>query len=479
MNITTHLPSTENGNIHLNENLSGQQPVNATGKELVLYYAAKGTIFQGDILDVRGNQVSIQSGNNILSALLENGMNVNIGDHLSFLVKENDGTKILLKPVMEEETNIQNVLVKTLEEASLPVTERNLSAVKEMMSHGMPVDRNSMMETGKLLTQFQSANVETIVGLKSHGLPVTETNITMFETYQRAEGKISDNLNSIVSELNQMAEQAIQTKNFGNVEELLTKVNQIFSEDIENKILENESVPKVNSSSDGNLTIKATPEILQESPEVHIRTLVKNIEANIMKNLMITPEQLTENGEKSIKELYHKLYETTDKLSEIVSSSGNGESKLMSTAGDLKNNLSFMQDFNQLSAYVQLPVQINGKEHNSELYVLSRKRKKYSPDEALTAFLHLDMEHLGATDVRVSLLNGKINTKFTLDNDDSMKLIEEHLDELKKRLETLGYSVEISAETEKIEKNKTAFEKVLEADRPKHDVKRFSFDVRA
>ena len=72
MNITTHLPSTENGNIHLNENLSGQQPVNATGKELVLYYAAKGTIFQGDILDVRGNQVSIQSGNNILSALYHN-----------------------------------------------------------------------------------------------------------------------------------------------------------------------------------------------------------------------------------------------------------------------------------------------------------------------------------------------------------------------------------------------------------------------
>lgn len=209
----------------------------------------------------------------------------------------------------------------------------------------------------------------------------------------------------------------------------------------------------------------------------HLSDEVKKIETAIKEKLLLTPEQLAEKGEKAVKELYENIAKTADKMTELLEASGEGKSKLMTAAGDLKNNMNFMSDLNEMAAYVQLPVKLNGREQTGELYVLSRKKNKSSKDGPLTAFLHLDMEYLGATDVKVSLVNGKVSTKFTLDNDASIKLVEVHLPELKKRLEELGYSVSLSVD--EITEKKLPFEQILEAEKPAQNIKRFSFDVRA
>ena len=148
----------------------------------------------------------------------------------------------------------------------------------------------------------------------------------------------------------------------------------------------------------------------------------------------------------------------------------------MNTAGDLKNNMSFMSDFNQMTAYVQLPMKLGAKEKNGELYVLSRK-KKYEKDEVKTAFLHFDMENLGATDIRISLAGSRVSTIFTLDNDASMELVKEHLPQLQERLAALGYHAELKADV--TQETKSSFERIIEAEKPQKEVKRYAFDVRA
>jgi hypothetical protein len=516
------------------------RPSEQVVRELSLAAAAKGTMFQGDILDIRGNQVSIQVGNNILNALLDQGVNVNIGERISFQVKENNGAKVMITPVAEGNSQTQNVLAKTLEEASLPVTERNLQAVKEMMNHGMPVDKNSMAEMGRILNQFQDANVETIIGLKSHDLPVSEGNITQFEAYQNMEGKLTDQLNNIVTELGSVIEGEEDPKVLGQLNDLLNQINDLVSSGKEETAagaqkvqpdivsVQEEAVkpeqPVSQTTEDGMVQTKnaavaeqaetsqanqsaalteqakttaapaeqadirqaATPEqALQaesEQPQAadvkqQLKALLSEITSNIEKNLLLTPEQLSSHGDKAVKELYEKLNETADKLMQILENSGHENSKLMDMAGDMKNNMSFMQDFNQVASYVQLPMKLGTNAKTGELYVMARKEKRIQPDGPLTAFLHLDMDALGATDVRVALYQGKITTKFTLDNDDSMRLVEEHLPELQKRLENLGYSVSLSVE--EAEKKTVPFEQILEADKPTQTVKRFSFDVRA
>jgi hypothetical protein len=51
------------------------------------------------------------------------------------------------------------------------------------------------------------------------------------------------------------------------------------------------------------------------------------------------------------------------------------------------------------------------------------KGKQYEENEEIKAFLHLALEHLGATDIEVSMKGKDVSTNFTLDNDVSMKLL--------------------------------------------------------
>lgn len=573
MQITTNLTPQENSQFQTNQTQIQETQVQTRPQEklvqsgeLSLYNVPKGSVFQGEILNVQGNQVSIQVGKYMLNAMLENGMNVNIGDRLSFLIKDNTGAKILLKPFYEngesiQGTNMQNSLIKTLEEASLPVTERSMAAVKEMMSYGMPIDKNSMADIGRLLNQFKSANMETIISLKSHDIPVTQENITQFEAYKNAEGKLLDQMKEIVKELSSMVENAETMQSlektgelFGKLKELfqtvgnqletpdgkitvtmskmedtgeMTQATQTSEKNIEvlnpgsdkisgESVKPNQQNPQLDGKAVLNETIQTDNKIkspenqqtdskntLHENLQINNKTNqpenqqvlnqsadrtvleikhqlsdeVKKIETAIKEKLLLTPEQLAEKGEKAVKELYENITKAADRMTELLEASGEGKSKLMTAAGDLKNNMNFMSDLNEMAAYVQLPVKLNGREQTGELYVLSRKKNKSSKDGPLTAFLHLDMEYLGATDIKVSLVNGKVSTKFTLDNDASIKLVEVHLPELKKRLEELGYSVSLSVD--EITEKKLPFEKILEAEKPTQNIKRFSFDVRA
>lgn len=561
MQISTSFIPQENSQLPVNNEQLQEKPIQSG--ELSLYNTPKGSVFQGDILNVQGNQVSIQVGKYILNAMLENGMNVNIGDRLSFLIKDNTGGKILLKPFSENGENIQagnmqNSLIKTLEEASLPVTERSMAAVKEMMSYGMPIDKNSMADIGRLLNQFKSANVETIISLKSHNIPVTQENITQFEAYKNAEGKLLDQMKGIVKELSSMVEHGETMQSLEKTGELFGKLRELFQnvgnqldipdgrvtvtmskttdtgemaqaagknieilnpenskiseefvksneqnsqldsknvlheniqadneiEQFENQQTNSKNIfhetvqadSKTNQSENQQVLNPSTDKMILEMKQ-HLSDEVRKIETAIKEKLLLTPEQLAEKGKKAIKELYENIAKTADKMTELLEASGEGKSKLMAAAGDLKNNMNFMSDLNEMAAYVQLPVKLNGREQTGELYVLSRKKNRSSKDGHLTAFLHLDMEYLGATDVKVSLVNGKVSTKFTLDNDASVKLVEVHLPELKKRLEELGYSVSLSVD--EIAEKKLPFEQILEAEKPAQNIKRFSFDVRA
>ena len=509
MQITTNIPSHGNGQIQNPDAVpsQGRADLQQNG-ELSLANAAKGSVFQGNVIDIRGNQVQIQVGNAVLNALLENSVNVNIGEDLSFLVKENIGTKVVLKPFQDLSHSANQILAKSLEEASLPVTERNMQAVKSMMSMGMSIDRESMTEMGKILHQYPDIPAETLVSMKSFEIPVTEQNIKLFMAYQQNQAQFTDGIQKMFGELQEMVENAQTPEELNKLNALTEELNQIaapqeqtFSE-IKNqadsgrpekmqKDGETAAGEKVqdNSGKEPEKAQQATPkmsvteQLLSEREAVQTDSLkdtlksnLKILEENLKNKLFITPEKLAQQGEKAIKESYETLARTLDKLTESLQNTGEKHSSLMNTAGDLKNNMSFMSDFNQMTAYVQLPMKLGEKKKNGELYVLSRK-KKYEKDEVKTAFLHFDMENLGATDIRISLAGSRVSTIFTLDNDASMELVKEHLPQLQERLAALGYHAELKADV--TQETKSSFERIIEAEKPQKEVKRYAFDVRA
>lgn len=509
MKITTNIPSHGNGQIQNPDAVpsQGRADLQQNG-ELSLANAAKGSVFQGNVIDIRGNQVQIQVGNAVLNALLESSVNVNIGEDLSFLIKENTGTRVLLKPFQNLSQSENQILAKSLEEASLPATERNMQAVKSMMSMGMSIDRESMTEVGKMIRQYPDIPAETLVSMKNFEIPVTEKNVKLFMAYQQNQAQLTDGIQKMFGELREMVKNTETPEKLNKLNDLMQELNKIvapqdqtFSE-IKNQAdsgrpekmqkdgetaagekVQDNSGKEPEKAQQATQKMSVTEQLLSEREAVQTDSLkdtlksnLKILEENLKNKLFITPEKLAQQGEKAIKESYETLAKTLDKLTESLQNTGEKHSSLMNTAGDLKNNMSFMSDFNQMTAYVQLPMKLGAKEKNGELYVLSRK-KKYEKDEVKTAFLHFDMENLGATDIRISLAGSRVSTIFTFDNDASMELVKEHLPQLQERLAALGYHAELKADV--TQETKSSFERIIEAEKPQKEVKRYAFDVRA
>lgn len=186
--------------------------------------------------------------------------------------------------------------------------------------------------------------------------------------------------------------------------------------------------------------------------------------------------------EGKIAELYQRLERQMGQLQQLADKAGMNTGQLSESASQIRNNIEFMHQVNQMYTYVQIPLKLAGQNAHSDLYVYTNKRNLRRGTGELSAFLHLDLENLGSTDVSIKMLDQNVNTKFFLDDDASYDLIEEHLPELKRHLEKMGYHCAVSIEHN--EKNVDFVEDFLKKGQPAKSasfgaIQRYSFDVRA
>lgn len=190
----------------------------------------------------------------------------------------------------------------------------------------------------------------------------------------------------------------------------------------------------------------------------------------------LRPQDLTK--EHSVRQLYERLDRQMQQLEEVVKAQGNTRSGLEQTVADIRANVNFMDQLNQVYHYVQLPLRMSGQRANGELYVYTNKKALQEADQEITAFLHLDMEHLGSTDVSLRLWQKEITTNFYIEDDLSYAVLCEHLPELEKRLEEKGYTcnLKVTNEPKKID----FVDDFLKKDQPPTGkLRRYSFDMRA
>lgn len=166
--------------------------------------------------------------------------------------------------------------------------------------------------------------------------------------------------------------------------------------------------------------------------------LLKN---EMNENLTLRPEQGIQK--EKISELYDKIQEKTGQLLEVLKESGQTQSQAFMSVTSLNQNLDFMNQLNQMVNYVQLPLKMNEQNTNGELYVYTNKKNLAKNDGNVSAFLHLEMEHLGNVDVYVAMQTGnQVKTNFYLEDDAMIDFIEQNIHILDERLENRGYHME-------------------------------------
>lgn len=539
---------------------------------------AEGQMFRGQILDITNNQVSIMmDGNKTLLAHMAEAVNMNIGDLLTFMVKENNGSNVVIKPFMDQADMMKDsAIFKVLDQNNFSPTEKNYQIAETLMNNGMPVDKAGMQRIMQQSYKYPDASVDTLVALNKLGIPVNEANISQYEAYMSNSHQITQDIMNLGSAVGDFAMEQMSAMGDGNEiidfnsnllatlsdaedmglsladmqaaaaenamelgmgdastgDKLMVKPEMQLSGEVAsgaatsgaeaaflneltdglvNKLsVDKDSLQQIFSKLmemgfDKNV-LKAAADKSDTAMQLlnNINTLIKNgnefvPELNLMdiKALLVSNDykellesavkgKMTLKGEdmgspEELDSLYNKMYDKANRFLETFSGSNSPAGQQLSdSAKGMQERLDFMQNLNQMYAYAQIPVKLSGNDTNSELFVYMNKRHMKDAKEEVSALLHLDMEHLGPTDVHVSLHGTNVHTRFYVEDEESARIIDEHMTMLEKAIRDNGYSLTnevITREPALATTGNMVVDEMLGKDL-EQSVKRYSFDVR-
>lgn len=222
---------------------------------------------------------------------------------------------------------------------------------------------------------------------------------------------------------------------------------------------------------------EASPEVMSKARELlnsrEYRLLLNN---GITNEFLMKPEEVADK--EKVREYYEKVVKNADKTLEFLNSTGRGSTTLAQGMNNLRNNVDFMNQLNNVMTYMQLPLKMNEDKAHGDLYVYTNKKNLAKKDGNVSALLHLDMQHLGTMDIHVQMTNGEnVKTHFILQKEEMLDFIGEHLPELDEALSKRGYKMNSDVSLNKeardvpdIMFNRGANEKLIQTT---------SFDIRA
>ena len=559
----------DSGNLQFNRyqtgNVTGTRPETVVNNDtqvasgnVALAQAEQGQTFTGQIVDVNGSQVTIQmEGNLMLQARMSETVNLNMGDTIAFLVKENSGNTVMIQPLASDLQAMKNqTIFDLLEKNQLSPSDKNYQIAETLLNENMPVDRASMQKVLQQAYKYPDASIQTLVSMNKMQLPVTEQTIAGFEQYQtnqhammQALSGMTEEITAYMSEPDGMREMLqvlsdAQDLPVLNADAMLQELEQttgdaLFAQGQINAGMELQvtdmtgnplalSAEQVSAFAEKyGMTGEQLTDLTKQLQDMHfdaqtIQTLYTQsdttmqlvnhlqalvagatdksmIDAETMKEFFMSDgmkelleaavkEKFTLNPEKmqypqEVSDLYKGIYEKMERLMQQMSGhTGSSGEHLSETAKGMQERIDFLQNLSNLFPYAQIPVRMEGRDGNADLFVYMNKKRMQEKKEDVSALLHLDMEYLGPTDVHVSLRGTMVHTKFYVEDEESAKIIDAHMTQLEQAIAENGYSltneVIMREPTLHPETEKNAVVKEMFGDDIEKRVKRYSFDVR-
>ena len=464
-----------------------------------------GQTIQGEILSIVENDVRILlEENNIIQAKVDAGVHLEEGQHVTFEVK-NNGNTLSLSPLFTNVASDVNVL-KAIDMAGLPVNQDSVMMTEQLMKAGLPVNRSMLQQVYREIRAFPQNVVSDVVNLHKLNLTVNETNMQQMSAYRNLEHQIVEGIHTILDRLPEAINQAVTSEDMSLTLSFYRDLMKLSNESIPDDSVPGESPKDVTklgelpidmttsgemnkdaialgeiTSDTGHQGIISHNNLLTEVRQQVISFLdtlsVTEEEKSIMKQeimqqsdiesfdaikqlftrksfqtkllsalkqqWMIAPEDVS--IPKRMESLYKHLERQLRELENILENSGNKDTGVYKAVSNMSGNIDFMQQINQAYAYIQLPLKLQESDAHGELYVYTNKKNLAQKDGEISALLHLDMQHLGPLDVYVKLSDVKVSTKFYVENEDILDLIENHMDMLTVRLAKKGYDCKLTA----------------------------------
>lgn len=533
-----------------------------------------GSAISGQVMKVEGDTVYVKLPSEVLTAKLQEGVNLQPGQSVTFAVSGISDKQITLQALFQNSAQTQ-VLGKALEQAGIAQTADSLSMVDAMMREGMSVDKNSLWQMYRQVLDHPQTTGENIVLMNRLQIPVNDLTAAQFQNLQNANGQLAQAANaltdSLFAEFTDMAAQsqqeaaafmkelvlllgessqteawqagalgqevpqdvqladgnpqAVAENSAGQtdaaedpatarmaggqaaengVDARLAFDGQVQTEtdgrqvqaEADNRQLQTSGLDK--QGTEGQAALSKTAENTVQSSTDSLAELMKSdlftkgdtrqllrlfsskefrnlLTEQMKENFLLKPEMVADKEE--VEQFFTKLREQVSRLAQTVSEAGKAQTQLFTQTNQLRENLDFLHQLSQTMQYVQLPLRMAGQETTGDLYVYANK-KGLTKEDSISAFLHLDMEHLGPVDVYVAMQNRRVNTHFYLQDDAMIDFIQAHIHLLNERLEQKGYQMQTEV-SQKDTPSKVTEEMRKDQEEESVCINQYSFDVRA
>lgn len=490
-----------------------------------------GQTISGRISSMQGNQILLDMGNGVeLNARLDSNMKAAIGRQMLFEVKGNSDDKLTLSPLYTNLSAGKSAAMSALNAAGMPLTGENMAMVNSMMEEGLPIDKDSLWQMGRMAADFPQASAETIVRLTAMGMEINETNVMQYEATSNMQHQLLYTMNDITEGLEQVLSSfgeegktlaglqfmqdmlealtagenadktagasadgksplhALEQELNGLMKEIGAGKDPVSGEVQENGQAGAERALGLSASDDGAVLVKDSVKLaeqgrfkLPEALEQRLESLQKEFTAQI-KNLLseewtMKPESFSDKEE--VKNFYQKIKMQAGQLQEVFAAAGKTESSAGQALQQMNQNLQFMENVNQMFPYLQIPLKASMENAHGELYVYQKKKGKVSEDGSSSALLHLEMEHLGNMDIYVKMKDFNVSTQFTLANEEVLDFLAAHIHVLNERLEKKGYHMESEMKYKKEEQGENVISRIRGIEENDRMVSYTAFDVRA
>ena len=404
---------------------------------------------------------------------------------LSILLPEQTATGAPVNTEGQIETGGQTMAEGQIVTGGQITAEGQIVTGGQTTAEGQTTSEGQILTDGRLGAEEQTVNGEqtTTAGQAiQEGTGGQALGDVLSEQQFSSLGKLLQNIPSLV-ESTKLFPEAMEQDIFIDTLEDESVAQNLMTEDAAWKAVDGKT------ALDKNLTVsdflRTVSQLLSENNGMASQSIQKLFGSDAYKSLLrnvmeqqwlIQPEALKQ--EKKISQLYEKLEQQMRQVEDALKEAGVTKTRFPETAAEVRGNIEFMNQLNQAYTYVQVPLKMSGQNANGELYVYTNKKNLRDPDAELSAFLHLELEHLGSTDVSVKMQHRNVKTNFYMADDASYDLVEKYLPILEQKLKDKGYQCTITMTKE--EKKVSFGDDFLRKDMPQTGtLHRYSFDVRA
>ena len=193
-----------------------------------------GARFRGEVRNVTGTHVTIQSGNETIPARFDSRIPISIGERLNFVIRENTEDKFVISPILDSSMTAEDqMLYKVLDRAGLAATDKNIDIVAALLKNQMPVSETVVKQLLSQSLKFPQAQIQDLVYLNKMKLPVTQESLGQLQLLREQAPVLKEGISVIARELPGAVLELVKNQKFPEARQLLISLFPDAGEEME------------------------------------------------------------------------------------------------------------------------------------------------------------------------------------------------------------------------------------------------------